>query len=122
MASIPILRIILGLMGLLVAQVGYWASGARITVFTLVFGVLSAAPYVIYTLKVQTRLVTLGGGLALILIPAVPYADTYFLSPGAGASFAFVTVPIAAVAAVAVLVAVDDWLLTRQARQPDSAD
>lgn len=80
--------------------------------------VLSALPYAIDVANVRTRLVTLAGGLALILIPAVPYADTYFLSPGAGASFAFATVPIMAITAAAGLVALDDWLLTRRARPP----
>lgn len=64
--------------------------------------------YILYAWQVRTRLVTLVGGLALILIPAVPYTDLFFFSVPGEARFALLTAPIVAVLASVVLVGVDN--------------
>jgi len=115
-------RVGLALVGLLVAEAPFLlfllavpeiAAGSGDVGLIAVLGGLSALPYILYAWRVRTRSVTLAGGLVLILIPAVPYADTFFFS-GSEGSFAPATVPPAAVLASVVLLAVDAAILARK--------
>lgn len=104
------MRLILALIGLLIAEVGYWAAGQRINFITIAFGVLSAIPYLIYARCIRTPAISVMGGIALMSLPAAAYGDYYLGSDSDGVSFAFATVPIANLLIVAALIAIDQVL------------
>lgn len=106
-------RLLLGVVGVLVAQTPYWLVATEATVFVVVFAVLALVPYPVYVLTVNTRSASIAGGVALLVLPVAAYGDLFFDSEP-GATLAPATVPIANVFVLAAVLGVDALLRHRQ--------
>ena len=102
----PKTKLALGLLGCLVAQSPYWFGTARIDLFVVVLAALAVVPYAGYVAAVRTPAGILAGGIALVAMPTVAYADFLFDSE-AGANFAPATVPLLNLVILAAALLVD---------------
>lgn len=108
-------RLALALVGVTVGQVAVWASiskGVERLDVLIAVALLHLVPYPIYVLLTRTGVMSVLGGVALMVFPVIVYGDTYFGEP-VGATFAFVTVPTVNLLIVLGVIIVDQLLMRR---------
>jgi GNAT superfamily N-acetyltransferase len=72
------LRLALALLGAAVSVAAYVAASPRSLLVPALLVFVSLVPYVLYVRFVGTRVASVVGGLALLLLPSVAYGDYYF--------------------------------------------
>jgi hypothetical protein len=105
-------RLTLGSAGVLIAQSPYWFGTARISGFVVVLALLALVPYLAYFAAVRTPTGSFVGGLALLAMPTIAYAD-FFFDREPGANFAPATIPFVNIMVLAAVLLLERYVRRR---------